>query len=74
MAVGSTAVPLVAALAAGMFALVTSDIRRLGDSLGVVRLGLVTVASVVALVLTTVVGAGLWERAPPAAAVPVHRR
>ena len=55
---------LVAALTAGVFALVTGDIWRLGDSLGAVRLSLVAVASVVAVVLTIIIGAGLWERAP----------
>ena len=55
---------LVAALTAAVFALVTSDIWGLGDSLGAVRLSLLTVASVVAVVLTIVIGAGLWEHAP----------
>lgn len=56
---------LFAALAAGVFALVTSDIWRLADSLGPVRLVLIAVVSVVAVVSTVVVGAGLWERVPP---------
>ena len=55
---------LVAALTAAVFALVTSDIWGLGDSLGAVRLSLLTVASVVAVVLTIVIGADLWEHAP----------
>lgn len=55
---------LVAALAAGIFALVTSDIWRLSDALGAPRLGLVGLAAVVAVVSTIVVGADLWERAP----------
>jgi hypothetical protein len=55
---------LVAALAAGIVALVTSDIWRLSDALGVLRLTLVAVGSVVAVVATLVIGAGLWERAP----------
>jgi thiamine transporter ThiT len=56
---------LVAAVAAGVFALVTSDIWRLGDHLGAVRLTLIAIGSVVAVVATIVIGAGLWERAPP---------
>jgi thiamine transporter ThiT len=56
---------LVAALTAGVFALVTSDIWRLGDHLGAVRLTLIAIGSVVAVVATIVIGAGLWERAPP---------
>lgn len=55
---------LVAALAVGVFALVTSDIWRLADGLGAVRLTLVAVGSVTAVVATIVIGAGLWERAP----------
>jgi hypothetical protein len=55
---------LVAALAAGIVALVTSDIWRLADALGTVRLALVMLVSVAAVVLTIVIGAGLWERAP----------
>src|SRR4051812_7009252 len=55
---------LVAALTAAVFALVTSDIWGVGDSLGAVRLSLLTVASVVAVVLTIVIGADLWEHAP----------
>jgi hypothetical protein len=57
---------LVAALAAAVFALVTSDIWRLADRLGPVRLGLLTVGSVSAVVLTLVLGANLWERVPRA--------
>jgi hypothetical protein len=55
---------LVAALAAGIFALVTSDIWRLSDVLGPPRLGLVALAAVVAVVSTVVVGADVWERVP----------
>jgi hypothetical protein len=55
---------LVAAVAAGIFALVTSDIWRLSDALGAPRLGLVAVAAVVAVVSTIVAGADLWERFP----------
>jgi hypothetical protein len=53
---------LVATAAAGVLALVTSDIWRLADSLGGVRLGLITVGALVAVVLTLVIGADLWER------------
>ena len=55
---------LVAALAAAVFALVTSDIWRLADGLGPIRLALLTVGSVAGVVLTIVLGAGLWERPP----------
>jgi hypothetical protein len=55
---------LVAALTAAVFALVTSDIWRLADGLGPTRLALLTVGSVAAVVLTIVLGAGLWERPP----------
>ena len=55
---------LVAALTAAVFALVTSDIWRLADGLGPTRLALITVGSVAAVVLTIVLGAGLWERPP----------
>jgi hypothetical protein len=54
---------LAAAIAAGVFALVTSDIWRLADTFGWLRLTLVGVGSVVAIAVTLVVGAGLWERA-----------
>lgn len=54
---------LVAALAAGIFALVTSDLWRLSDALGVARLAALTLGSVTAVVLTIVVGARLLERA-----------
>jgi hypothetical protein len=55
---------LVAALTAGVFALVTSDIWRLSDRLGATRLALIAVGSVVAVVATIIIGAGLWERTP----------
>lgn len=55
---------LVTAVAAGTFALVTTDIRRLSAALGPLRLVLLTVGSVAAVVLTIVIGAGLWERVP----------
>lgn len=53
---------LAAAAAAGVFALVTSDIWRLADTFGAVRLIGATVGSVVAIAATLIVGAGLWER------------
>jgi len=55
---------LVTAVAAGTFALVTSDIWRLSAALGPLRLVLLTVGSVAAVVLTIVIGAWLWERVP----------
>jgi hypothetical protein len=54
---------LVAAGAAGTFALVTPDIWRIADVLGWQRLGALTVLSATALTLTLVLGARLWERA-----------
>jgi hypothetical protein len=55
---------LAAALAAAVFALITSDIWRLADRFGPVRLALLTACSVTAVMLTIVLGAGLWERTP----------
>ncbi|SOC46822.1 hypothetical protein SAMN05660748_0462 [Blastococcus aggregatus] len=54
---------LTAAIAAGVFALITPDIWRLADVFGSVRLSVVAVGSVVATAVTLVVGAELWERA-----------
>lgn len=65
---------LVAALAAAVFALVTSDIWRLADALGALRLSLLTAGSVAAVGLTVVVGAGLWERAPTRDHPPARRQ
>ncbi|WP_246273316.1 hypothetical protein [Phytohabitans houttuyneae] len=56
---------LVAAVAAGVFALVTNDIWLLADNLGWLRQTLVGAGSVLAVVLTLLLGADLWERAPP---------
>ncbi|MDQ7904432.1 hypothetical protein RB614_07830 [Phytohabitans sp. ZYX-F-186] len=56
---------LVAALAAGVFALVTNDVWQLADTFGWVRQTLVGAGSVAAVVLTLLLGADLWERAPP---------
>ncbi|WP_456564100.1 hypothetical protein [Blastococcus sp. SYSU D00695] len=53
---------LTAAVAAGVFALVTSDIWRLADAFGGIRLTVVALGSVTAVVVTLVVGAQLWER------------
>ncbi|GAA4981017.1 hypothetical protein [Kineococcus glutinatus] len=54
---------LVAAVTTGVFALITPDVWRLADSLGAWRLSVVALASVAAIVVTLLVGAGLWERA-----------
>lgn len=54
---------LVAAGAAGTFALVTPDVWRIADALGWPRLGALTVLSATALAVTLVLGARLWERA-----------
>jgi hypothetical protein len=53
---------LAAAAAAGVFALVTPDIWSLASALGWQRLTVVSMASVVAIGLTLIVGARLWER------------
>ncbi|MGY5884765.1 hypothetical protein [Modestobacter lacusdianchii] len=55
---------LTAAIAAGVFALVTSDIWRLADAFGWPRLTAVALGSVVAIAVTLIVGAQLWERTP----------
>jgi hypothetical protein len=54
---------LTAALATGVFALVTPDIWRLGDALGWVRLSMIGVGSVAAITVALIAGAGLWEHA-----------
>lgn len=56
---------LIAALATGVLAIVLSDVWRIADGVGPVRLGLLGLGSVVAVVLAIIVGAGLWERVPP---------
>lgn len=53
---------LVAALTAGVFALVTPDVWRLADAYGAWRLSAVALGSVAAIVTTLILGAGLWER------------
>jgi hypothetical protein len=55
---------LAAAVAAGVFALVTSDIWRLAYYLGPVRLTVITVGLVAATCVTIVIATGLWERSP----------
>jgi hypothetical protein len=54
---------LTAALAAGVFALVTSDIWQLSDALGWIRLSTIAVGSVAAITVALIAGAGLWEHA-----------
>ena len=54
---------LTAAIAAGVFALVTSDIWRLADAFGWARHLLVGTVSIVAITVTLIVGAQMWERA-----------
>ncbi|QWZ07372.1 hypothetical protein KRR39_18210 [Nocardioides panacis] len=54
---------LTAALATGVFALVTPDIWRLSDALGWIRLSAIAVGSVAAITVALIAGAGLWERA-----------
>ena len=61
--VGRLSRALVGALAAGSFALVTSDVWRLAHSLDAPRLGMLTLASVTLAVSTLVAAHGLWERA-----------
>jgi hypothetical protein len=53
---------LTAAGAAGVLALVTSDVWRLANALGWWQLTAVTAGSVGAIGATLIVGAGLWER------------
>lgn len=55
---------LVAAFAAGVFALVTSDIWRLAVYLGTLRLVVIAVGSVAGIGATIMVATGLWERSP----------
>lgn len=59
---------LVAAFAAGVFALVTSDIWRLAEYLGTTRLTVIAFGSVAGIIVTIVVTTGLWERSPHPAA------
>jgi hypothetical protein len=59
---------LAAAFAAGVFALVTSDIWRLAYYLGPVRLTVIALGSVAGITVTIMVTTGLWERSPHPAA------
>jgi hypothetical protein len=59
---------LAAAFAAGVFALVTSDIWRLANHLGPVRLTIIGLGSVALTSLTIMIATGLWERSPHPAA------
>jgi len=59
---------LVAAFAAGVFALVTSDIWRLAQYLGPTRLTVIGLGSVIGILVTIVVTTGVWERSPHPAA------
>ena len=52
----------------------TSDIWRLANALGPARLSILTVGSVLAVVLSLVFGAGLWERVPRAAGPGIRRQ
>jgi hypothetical protein len=55
---------LAVAFAAGVFALVTSDIWRLANYLGLLRLVVIGLGSVAGITLTIMVSTGLWERSP----------
>ena len=59
---------LAVAFAAGVFALVISDIWRLAHYLGLLRLVAIGLGSVAAITVTIMVGTGLWERSPHPAA------
>ena len=59
---------LVAAFAAGVFALVTSDIWRMAGALGAVRLAVIGLGSVAVTGVIIMMAAGLWERSPHPAA------
>src|SRR5580700_8929856 len=55
---------LAAAFAAGVFALVTSDIWRLAYFLGPVRLTIIALGSVAGIIVTIMITTDLWERSP----------
>src|SRR6202035_3156245 len=59
---------LVAAFAAGVVALVTSDIWRLSEYLGPLRPTIIGLGSVAVPSVTIIVATGLWERSPHPAA------
>jgi hypothetical protein len=52
---------MTAALATGVFALVTPDIWQLSAALGWVRLSVITIGSVLGITVALIAGAGLWE-------------
>ncbi|MGD9961341.1 hypothetical protein [Nocardioides sp.] len=54
---------LTAALATGVFALVTPDIWQLSAALGWIRLSAIAMGSVVGITVALIAGAGLWEHA-----------
>jgi hypothetical protein len=58
---------LTAAIAAVVFALVTSDIWRLSDALSPLKLGALTVISLATIVVFLIVSHGLWSRSSDAA-------
>jgi hypothetical protein len=55
---------LAAAFAAGVFALVTSDIWRLAYYLGPARLTIIALGSIAGIIVTIMITTGLWERSP----------
>ena len=55
---------MVAAVAVGVFALVTSDIWRLASYLGTLRLTIIGLGSVAATSVTIMIATRLWERSP----------
>ena len=55
---------MVAAVAVGVFALVTSDVWRLAGYLGTLRLTIIGLGSVAATSVTIMIATGLWERSP----------
>jgi hypothetical protein len=55
---------LVAAVVAGAYGVVTSDIWRISATMGSTRLALVSIASIVFTSGAVIVAHGLWERAP----------
>ena len=59
---------LAVAFAAGVFALVTSDIWRLSCYFGPLRMVVIALGSVAAITVTIMVSTGLWERSPHPAA------
>jgi hypothetical protein len=59
---------LAVAFAAGVFALVTSDIWRLSHYLGSLRLTVIALGSVTGITVTIVAATGLWEHSPHRAA------